>query len=167
MGPVLRTRGWTESQLAEAANYLYTPGISVLEPALLAAETGVVTAMHDPTEGGILTGLYELATAAQVGIEVDLEQIPIPPLATRLCQEFDLDPLGTIASGALLATVPPDYVNTILAVWTAHDWPATVIGRVTKWTTGIVGRTNGHTSPLPTFTADEITKLWATNISDT
>lgn len=162
MATELEQAGWQAEALAAAANYLYNPGISVLEPALLAAQTGVVTAMHDPTEGGIATGLYELATAANVGLEVALDQIPVPPIALDLCQAFGLDPLGTIASGALLATVPPDYVNTILSIWQAHDWQATVIGRVTLQNEGVRGRSGHQTTPLPSFTADEITKLWAT-----
>ncbi|MCB0061768.1 MAG: hypothetical protein KDE19_06630 [Caldilineaceae bacterium] len=157
----LHRSGWSTQEVAEAANYLYAPGISVLEPALLAAQTGVVTAMHDPTEGGIATGLHELATAASVGLEVDLDQIPIAPPALRMCQQFGLDPLGTIASGSLLATVPADYVNTILSVWNAQGWRATVIGRVTEQPAGLIGLRQGQRSALPTFAADEITKLWA------
>lgn len=159
MAKELQQSGWTAEEVADAANYLYTPGISVMEPALLAAQTGVVTAMHDPTEGGIATGLHELATAAQVGIEVDLDNIPIAAPARRLCERFGLDPLGTIASGALVATVPPDYVNTILTVWAAHGWRATIIGRVTEQHNGTVGLRQGQRSALPTFVADEITKL--------
>ncbi|MEZ4682125.1 MAG: AIR synthase-related protein [Caldilineaceae bacterium] len=161
MRAALLARGWHERELDEAALYLYQPGISVMEPALLAAQTGIVSAMHDPTEGGMITGLHELAAAAQVGLEVTLEAIPIPELATRLCRVFDLDPLGTIASGALLATVPEDYVQTVLSIWTAHQWPASVIGRITEASEGIIGIHNGIRQPLQLFPADEITKLWA------
>lgn len=157
----LLAKGWSTAEVADAANYLYHPGISILEPALAAAQTGVITSMHDPTEGGIATGLHELATAAQVGLEIHLEKIPISPIGARLCHQFGLDPLGTIASGALLATVPADYVNTILTVWNAHDWPAAVIGRVTNQEHGVLARVGDQLSALPTFAADEITKLWS------
>jgi hydrogenase expression/formation protein HypE len=46
------------------------PGISVVEPALLAARLGA-TALHDPTEGGLAAGLHELAHASGVRIRVD------------------------------------------------------------------------------------------------
>jgi hydrogenase maturation factor len=157
----LLAQGWSTTELDAAANYLYKPGISVKEPALLAAQTGVVTAMHDPTEGGVVTGLHEIATAANVGLEVMLDQIPIPSLAQRLCAAFGLDPLGTIASGALLATTPADYAQTILSVWQAHNWPAAIIGRVMPPSYGVVATQQGTTQPLPHFAADEITKLWA------
>ena len=61
-------RGWSEEEVDEAANYLYEPGISVLGPALAAAEAELVTAMHDPTEGGVATGLWELADASGVRV---------------------------------------------------------------------------------------------------
>ncbi len=157
----LLAQGWQAADLDEAAHYLYKPGISVKEPALLAAQTGVITAMHDPTEGGIISGLHEIASAANVGMDILIDQIPIPPLAARLCSAFGLDPLGTIASGALLATVPEDYAQTIVAVWEAHQWPAAVIGRVTERSQGMMAIQNGQRHPLPHFAVDEITKLWA------
>ncbi|MCC6168856.1 MAG: AIR synthase family protein [Caldilineaceae bacterium] len=152
-------RGWDEAELARAANFLHDPGISVLVPALLAATQGV-SAMHDPTEGGVATGLLELALAAQVGLEIDLDAIPIAPPAARLCAEFGLDPLGTIASGALLAACPPDRAETILAGWRAQGWPGCVIGRATSRGAALVARRGGHAVPFPAFAADEITKLW-------
>lgn len=153
--------GWSNAELAEAANYLYHPGISVRVPALAAAPTGVVTAMHDPTEGGVITGLHELATAAGVGLEIDLAAIPVLPLARRLCAAFGLDPLGTIASGALLATVRADYAEVLLSIWQTHDWPATIIGHVLPPEGGVMGLDADRRLPLPYFPVDEITKLWS------
>ncbi len=49
----LLARSWAEADIEEAANYLFAPGISVTVPALAAATVGLVTAMHDPTEGGV------------------------------------------------------------------------------------------------------------------
>ncbi|MCB0129051.1 MAG: hypothetical protein KDE58_42585, partial [Caldilineaceae bacterium] len=147
-------------ELDEAAQFLYTPGISVMEQALLAAQTGVVSAMHDPTEGGVAMGLHELATAAQVGMEVWLDQISVPPLARRLCAAFGLDPLGTIASGALLATVPEDYAQTVLSVWEAQGQPARAIGRVVDQSQAVTALDGEKRLPLPHFPTDEITRLW-------
>lgn len=157
----LLAAGWSPAEVDEAANYLYQPGISIQVPALAAAPTGVVTAMHDPTEGGVITGLHELATAAHVGLEIDLAAIPIPPLARRLCAAFGLDPLGTIASGALLATVRADYAEVVLAVWQTLNWPATIIGQVLPLQAGVTAFAGEHRIPLPIFPVDEITKLWS------
>jgi len=161
MRATLLAQGWQAADLDEAAHYLYDPGISVKEPALLAAQAGVVSAMHDPTEGGIISGLHEIASAAGVGMAVRLDQIPIPPLAARLCAAFGLDPLGTIASGALLATVPEEHLQTVRSLWAAHQWPSAVIGRVTEHDQGVVAIDNDERHSLRHFAVDEITKLWA------
>ncbi len=160
MRPILLKRGWSPQELDQAANFLFDPGISVLVPAHFAAQQALVTAMHDLTEGGVVTGLRELAMAAAVGLEIDLDAIPVPDLARRLCAEFGLDPLGTIASGALLATAPPNQVEPLLAGWQAQGWPAAVIGRVTALEHGLMARQRGRPCPLPAFPVDEITRLW-------
>ncbi len=152
--------GWGTAVIDEAAGYLYKPGISVLTPALLAADAGLVTAMHDPTEGGVATGLLELALAAGVGIEVDLDEIPVEPLAHDLCAVFGLDPLGVIASGALLATAAPEYVDQLLRLWSGAGWQGTVIGRILPKAAQYVALRGGTAGPFPIYTVDEITKLW-------
>lgn len=156
----LLQEGWSAQELAAAAAFLYDPGISVLAPARIAAETGHVTAMHDPTEGGIATGLLELAVAAQAGLEVDLDAILIPDMSRRLCRHFGLDPLGVIASGALLAATAPEHADGILSRWRAIGWPAAAIGRLTEGRY-LVALRAGRREGLPRFQADEITKLWA------
>ena len=156
----LLARGWSEEQLQMAAGYLHAPGISVLAPALIAAATGLVTAMHDPTEGGIATGLLELALAAQVGLDVNLDAIAVSPLAQQLCAVYGLDPLGTIASGALLATCAPADAPTLLAAWAAQGWEGAIIGAATATPDQYLARRAGQLVPFPIFSADEITKLW-------
>ena len=134
----------------------------MLVPAHAAAATGCVTAMHDPTEGGVATGLLELAVAAGTGLDVDLDAIPISPPGRELCAVYGLDPLGVIASGALLATCAPSHVETVLAAWREHGWPGAVIGRITDYGAEPVARRNGEPVSFPIFSVDEITKLWTT-----
>lgn len=157
----LLATGWAASEVDDAAGYLFDPGISVLKPALLAARAGLVTAMHDPTEGGLATGIVELAMAAGVGMEIDLDCVPVRALSRRLCAAFGLDVLGTLASGALLATAAPQHVDALLALWAAAGWPATVIGHALAPGEAIWARHDGTRIPFPTFPVDEITKLWA------
>ena len=95
------------AELAEARAYLTKPGLDVLADARCALGAGRVTAMHDPTEGGVATALWELAEACGHTLVVAPERIPVPDLARRVCAAFGLDPLATIASGALLLTCPP------------------------------------------------------------
>lgn len=158
---LLLARGWALEELETAANFLFAPGISVLAPALLAADAGLVTAMHDPTEGGVATALAELAAAAQVGLRVELDAIPLLPLAQRLCAEFGLDPLGTIASGALLAGCAPQQVAPLQALWAAHGYTSAVIGHALPAAEGLQATRAGQPVPFPTFAVDELARLWA------
>lgn len=153
-------RGWQAAILDEAAEYLFDPGISVVAPALRAADARLVNAMHDPTEGGVITGLHELARAAGVSLEIDLDKIRIPTLGAALCDEYGLDPLGTIASGALLATARPEAVDDLLGMWGQLGWRGTVIGTVLDQGTGMRALRNGGECPFPRFQVDEITRLW-------
>jgi hydrogenase expression/formation protein HypE len=159
MGEDLRSRGWSAEDVAEAAGFLYEPGISVLAPALAAAQSGLATSMHDPTEGGVATGLLELSEAAQCGMQVDLDAIEVPAISARLCALYGLDPLGTIASGALLATTPAADAEKLLAIWAEIGRPGRVIGRILPPEEGIYALRNGEKTELPRFTADEIVKL--------
>ena len=61
--------------VARGERFLTEPGISVLRDAEIVRRAGVPHAMHDPTEGGLATGLWELAQASGKGIEVDLDRI--------------------------------------------------------------------------------------------
>ncbi|MCB0162232.1 MAG: hypothetical protein KDD83_29040, partial [Caldilineaceae bacterium] len=139
---------------------LHDPGISVLAPALAAAQAGLVSAMHDPTEGGVITGLHELAVAAVVGLDVDLDAIALLPVAAELCATFGLDPLGVIASGALLATCAQDDVAPLQQLWSSHGWTSRVIGTVTPVEAGMHAVRGGAPTRFPRFAVDEITKLF-------
>jgi hydrogenase maturation factor len=161
MRDLLLTRGWDPAMLDQAVGFLYDPGISVLAPARLAADWQLITAMHDPTEGGIITGLFELATAAELGLEIDLDSIPVSAVGRQLCEEFGLDPLGTIASGALLATAPPHHIAQLEELWDRHGFSSAVIGRVLPRHEGLIAVSGGHRCQFPHFEVDEITRLWA------
>ena len=87
-------------------------------------------AMHDPTEAGVLGGLYELAHASGVRIDVERERIGIREPTDALCSALGIDPLRAFASGALLATVPPADVETALASLSDAGIEASEIGRV-------------------------------------
>src|SRR5262245_35032371 len=103
----LLARGVSASVVARARRLLRRPGLSVLPEAEIACELAAVHAMHDPTEGGVATALRELAEAAGVGLRIDKSRIPVIAEGALLCGAFGLDPLGTIASGALLMTMAP------------------------------------------------------------
>lgn len=156
----LRRRGYSWKFIADAQRFLHEPGISVVAPALLAAETAPIHAMHDPTEGGVLTGLLEVARGAGVGLAIDLDAIPVPPESAALCREFGLDPLGTIASGAVIVVAPEIESDRLTAVLQAAGYPSARIGRVTPADAGLVAYRGGQAVPWPVFAVDEITKIF-------
>jgi hydrogenase maturation factor len=104
------------------------PGISVVEPALLAARLGA-TAMHDPTEGGLAAGLHELAHASDVRIRVEREAVLWFEPGLAVCHVLDADPWATLASGALLAAFPETRVEDALLALSTEGYQAVVIGR--------------------------------------
>jgi hydrogenase expression/formation protein HypE len=152
--------GVDRSLLERCQAFLYDPGISVVRDAAVATAAGEVHAMHDPTEGGLATGLWELGQAAGVGLEVDEAAVPILPETHTLCAQLGLDPLGLIASGALLLAVAPEDAAAILTALKAAGVAATRIGRVVERERGIVLRSATGERPLPRFERDEIARLF-------
>ena len=155
----LRARGYDDAWLARARSVLAR--LSVVPEALLAADLVRVHAMHDPTEGGVATALWEIADAAGVGLAVEAERIPVLAEGTALCGEFGLDPFGTIASGALLLALAPTDAGIVLHAFAREGIDAAFIGRVVPREAGVVLTRGGQPGPLPRFDQDEITRLLA------
>ncbi|MBO3800674.1 MAG: AIR synthase family protein [Candidatus Brockarchaeota archaeon] len=104
--------------------------ISIVKQALIAAD--YVSAMHDPTEGGVLGGIYEICEASSTGCLVNLSSIPVRKETRIICEKLDLDPLKLISSGSLLATVKRDKSDKLIEKLRARGFKATVIGRITR-----------------------------------
>jgi len=149
-----------EDFITRCRDYIKTPGISVIDDARIALGAGDVHAMHDPTEGGLSSGLYEIAEAAGVGIEVRAADIRVLPEAFELLGRMGLDPLGSIASGALLITAPPDDAAGIIAALQKEGIDAYDIGRVTDRSAGVRLVKSSGTVDLPVFARDEITRIF-------
>jgi hydrogenase maturation factor len=154
-------RGVPADVVSRARRFLREPGISVVPEALLAADTVRVHAMHDPTEGGLATACRELAQAGDVGCRVDEARVPVLPEARALCGAFGLDPLGTIASGALLLAVDPADAARVIEACAGRGIACAAIGRVTARDAGVTLAGASGARPMPEFPQDEITKLFA------
>ncbi|MGE5224652.1 MAG: AIR synthase-related protein, partial [Omnitrophica WOR_2 bacterium] len=150
----------SQEALDQAQNFLYHPGISILPEARIALSSGRVTAMHDPTEGGLALALWERAEASQHAILFRPETIPITPLSARICQFFDLDPLGAIASGALLFTAPPGDALKIQQAIIAQAIPCIEIGAVEDGPAAVWQETPLGRTPYHRPARDEIAKLF-------
>ncbi len=99
--------------LLESAKDFYNQ-ISVVKDALIAYRAGGVHAMHDPTEGGILNGIHEMADAAGLGARVFQEKITVEPETAKICRFYEIDPLQLISSGALLIAAEPESAPKII-----------------------------------------------------
>ena len=158
----LCARGVPETVIEVAAGWLRSPGISVLPAARALHATGAVHAMHDPTEGGLVTALHELAEAAGVGLRIERAAVPILPECRAVCRALALDPLGLLASGALLAALDGVEVPAALDRLRAAAIPAAIIGEVVSLTEGRMFVEAGRVSPLPVFARDELARYLET-----
>lgn len=156
----LRRGDVPEHIIQRAKHFLFEPGISVVRDAHIAIGAGRVHAMHDPTEGGLAMAVHELATAAQVGIMIEANRIPILEESALLCRAYGLDPLGTIASGALLIATPAEEALRIQQALQVNNIVCAAIGRIVPPSEGVLFDDGSMLQPLPQFIRDEITKLF-------
>jgi len=143
--------------LDRCAGYLHQPGISVVRDAQIAAQAGRVHAMHDPTEGGLATGLWEMADASAKRLSVDYRKALLEDSQT-ICAAVGLDPLGAIASGSLLMAVHPDDARAISAALEAGGIAAYNIGRVEDGPAQVMDSSDGRVLHRPA--RDEIARLF-------
>jgi hydrogenase maturation factor len=139
-------------------NWLYDPGISILKEGKILRGLKIAAA-HDPTEGGIATGIHEIADRSKVGVRLYRERIPVRRETGLLCSHFGIDPLGALSSGVFLFTAARGTAEKACALLTDGGVPAAVIGEITDQR-GVVELVDGkERSPLPLFGRDEIIKL--------
>jgi hydrogenase expression/formation protein HypE len=146
--------------IARCQGFLHQPGISVVRDARIATAQARIHAMHDPTEGGLAMGLREVAQAAEAGLLVHRERIEILPETALLCAEYGLDPLGIIASGALLIVLSPQDSPRVIEKLDEAGVAAAVIGQVVTREEGLTLMAGGVARDLPYFERDEIARLF-------
>ncbi len=109
---------------------LFYDQISVVKDALIAYRTGGVNAMHDPTEGGIVGGIHEIADASNLGVRVYEDKITVEPETSQICKYFEIDPLQLIGSGALLIAAKKEHADEIVENLAKERIFAAAIGEV-------------------------------------
>ena len=139
---------------ARAREGLERPGISVVEAALAAAELGA-TSLHDPTEGGLATGLLEVAEASGVALVVDPAAVLWFEPGLRVCRALGADPWGTLASGSLLAAFPAEQAEAARAELVRRGFEASLIGRAVPGS----GLRSSAGEPLARFERDEVARV--------
>jgi hydrogenase expression/formation protein HypE len=157
--PLRLAQTFSQEDITRAARFLFDPGISVLRDAQIALATGGVTAMHDPTEGGLSAALWELSKASGHSLVVNMEAVPVPELSGRICRTFGLDPYAAIASGALLLTARPASAPAISQALEEAGIRCTLIGRVEDGE-GVWTEQHGTRTLLTYPERDEITRVF-------
>jgi len=150
-----------DSVLKKARRFLHKPGISVVLDARIALQAGTITAMHDPTEGGVATALRELALASRVGLKVRGGNLQIHRETRLICETLKIDPFGLISSGALLVTCPRSQAHKIVQALASARIKASVIGEILPRKKGLLMESEGKTVPLPCFERDEIARFFS------
>ncbi len=133
--------------------------ISIVAEASAISKISGVRVMHDPTEGGVVNGCWELGEASGLGLEIWADRIPVAQETGMICSRLGLDPLKLMSSGCLLAIVAPGAIDrTILALSRIHI-RASVIGRVQPKSAGRKYSLNGRSLDLVAVPRDELYKL--------
>jgi len=89
--------------------------------------------LRDPTRGGLATALNELATQSRVGIRIEEEKVPTREEVLAACEMLGLDPLYIANEGKLIAIVPAEDAESVLAAMSRNHYgkEAAIIGEVT------------------------------------
>ena len=113
-----------------------------LVAAMLAAvpDPNAVHALRDPTRGGLVAAVVEIARTAAVGVELDERCIPVPDTVASACGFLGLDPMQVANEGKMVAFVDPAHSETVLTAMRSRPEGAgaVVIGRAVDEHPGMV-----------------------------
>lgn len=132
-----------------------------LVAAMIAAGGNSVHALRDPTRGGLVAAVVEIARAAGVGVELDEARIPVPEAVASACSFLGLDPLQVANEGKMVAFVDPAHSEAVLAAMRSRpegagaaiigravaEHPGMVVGRTPFGTTRVIERELGEQLP--------------------
>jgi len=138
---------------------IHSPGISIVKEALLASQNVGIHSMHDPTEGGLNTGLWELAYSSGLGMRIEKKKIPILEETEAVCKLYGLDPLGLLASGALLLIIDTRQAEELCRIYEKEGIRCNVIGEVVSREKGVKIVEEKKELSLSGIHQDEINKI--------
>ncbi|MCH7842990.1 MAG: AIR synthase family protein [Chloroflexi bacterium] len=157
----LRKAGVSDDTITLSVELLNVMGISVLTDAQTACDTAQIHSMHDVTEGGLITGLREVAAASGLGLAIEEDSVPVLPATKEVCQAIGLDPMGLLASGALLITLPPSDVPSLLSALEKKGIDGWEIGMMLAPEEGLISIGREGEVELPQFSRDELARYFS------
>ncbi len=153
---LLEEKGVDSRVLDRASGFIRE--ISVVRDAMLSAD--FARAMHDPTEGGLLGGVQEMALASGNGFVIYEENIPLREETVAICEALGIDPLRLISSGSLLISVSEERVDELVSELRRGGIESSVIGRLTGREEGMkLVRSNGVVEDVSEPVMDELWRV--------
>ena len=120
-----------------AKSKAYVKRITTVKDSLVAAKAGA-SALHDSTEGGVLSALYELASASKTGMLVDISSIPVSEETREICRAFKIDPYTSLSEGSLVISCKSSKVKRVISALRSSGIKAAVVGELTPSRKGII-----------------------------
>ena len=146
----------------------YLAKVTTVKEAITAISMGVrdrgVSAMHDATEGGVIAGLIELATASGLGATVNLDDIRVSEETKELCKFFRIDPLISLSEGSLILATKPFATDKIISKLASRGISSQAIGKLSSRFEGCRGVTGKGTRVLRYPKADPYWKVYSRGI---
>ncbi len=153
---LLMRKGISMNLINKASEFI--KDISVVDKAM--AIKKYVSAMHDPTEGGILEALYEVAIASNNTIYIDLNKVKLDPIVEKITSALNIDPHKLLSSGSLIATVPNSYVNDVINILETQGYSYSQCGEVREGKPRLIIKRGDEVELLENMIVDEIYRLW-------
>jgi len=157
---LLKQKGYDNEFIEKCKNYLYNPGISIYNEALLSNDNFEINSMHDPTEGGLFCGIAEMAIASNLGVLIEKNDINVLPEPLELSKIFKINPYSTISSGSLLISINNEFAEDLINFLRKNGISSEVIGNFTSEKGTYLILDENHKKSQMTYTeVDEITKI--------
>jgi len=157
---ILKQKGYDTEFIEKCKNYLYNPGISIYNEALISNDNFLLTSMHDLTEGGLFCGLAEIAIASNLGLLINKTKINVLPEPLELSKVFKINPYSTISSGSLLISINDEFTEDLINLLRKNGINSGVIGNFTSEKGVYLILNENHKKSQMDYTEiDEITKI--------
>ena len=157
---LLKQKGFDNEFIEKCKNYLYNPGISIYNEAILSNNNFLLTSMHDLTEGGLFCGLAEIAIASNLGLLINKAKINVLPEPLELSKVFKINPYSTISSGSLLISINNEFAEDLINLLRKKGINSEVIGNFTSEREDYLLLDENHKKSKMNYTeVDEITKI--------
>ncbi len=153
----LMNKGVPREVISKAKGFI--KDVSIVKEALEIAD--LANAMHDPTEGGLLQGLLEIAEASNVRLRIDIDRVPIHPETRQIFSALNIDPLASLSSGTLVATISRERMHIVGTKLSKLGINYSIIGEVMEGMPCVEVVKDGRTvNEVNRFVEDEVMRLW-------